>query len=455
VFSVFTALTAAAQNLAQLVIIRGCVGMGTGAFNVIAPVMLADFFPISERNLAYGLMALAVPIGGALGFALGAVLGDSVGWRGAFILMGIPGMVFAFAMALVNDPPKGCNDVVEPSENGTKVSAEIASPAVKQSNTADIVEILTNKAYLCSVLGLTANNFALAGLADWLPAYLYRYNGVALEEAGSVVGAAVVIGGIGGTLLGAKSAQYFEQRVKSAFFLIPAIYTIPAGFFFLLVVNIPNAVMATYFFIFMSMVFVWTCLAPLGAVTVNVLKPELRSLAGGLASVIAAVFGSIISPPLIGTLSDSSSLRTALQLVWIVTFISGAIWFAGFAFLDPLPTGVGAEEGAPTSFKEFLFGTPSSSQSVKKSVTSSGNDDTEIVFSPLYGKVPTSVESVEISEASRTSSSPRWTELYTPAPPVEKPVAKGSAIQGATVINPMFISPYDPKETANHKRRLN
>ncbi|CAM9464914.1 unnamed protein product, partial [Ectocarpus fasciculatus] len=356
IWSICTTLAGLSTTLGELVFWRSCVGIGTGAFNVIAPVMIADYFPIVERNFAYGILALSIPVGAALGFGAGAVIGSAYDWRVAFYALGVPSVALSFAVFLLNDPVRGVNDATVtfdyPVKNDTmesnghtdsdiEVQVKPVTPSVSdetktgaptgasslENEWLNVKEILTCPPFMYAVAGLTGANFALSALADWLPTFLVRYCDANLDDAGIIVGLALVVGGISGNILGAQSAAYFEPRVKSSYFLIPAIYTIPAAFLFLLVNNETSDLNLVYVYIFLSMIFCWTFVAPLAAVTVNVIRPSLRSLAGGLAHLIVSILGNIISPPIVGAVSDDTgSLRTAMQSVWITTLVSGVCW---------------------------------------------------------------------------------------------------------------------------------
>lgn len=192
-----------------------------------------------------------------------------------------------------------------------------------------------------------------------LPTFLVRYCDAQLDSAGIIVGLALVVGGISGNILGAQSASYFEPKIKSAYFIVPAIYTIPAAFLFLLVNNETSNLSVVYVYIFLSMVFCWTFVAPLAAVTVNVIRPPLRSLAGGLAHLVVSILGNIISPPIVGAVSDDTgSLRTAMQSVWITTLGAGFFWFLGYYLLPPLADmsgNAGDNVQEALSFTDFLF----------------------------------------------------------------------------------------------------
>jgi hypothetical protein len=216
IWSMCTTLAGLSTTLGELVFWRACVGIGTGAFNVIAPVMIADYFPIVERNFAYGILALSIPVGAALGFGAGAVIGSAFDWRVAFYCLGIPSIAASFAIFLVNDPFRGVNDaaivfdvdpalkeldkdMVQHTDTETETeSSEVHSamqpareegdeeggggghagyspvvPAARgevsalQQEWLHVKEILTCLPFLYAVAGLTGANFALSALADW------------------------------------------------------------------------------------------------------------------------------------------------------------------------------------------------------------------------------------------------------------------------------------------------
>ena len=74
-----------------LIIFRSLVGVGEAAYGTISPPLISDFYPIKDRNVAYGIFYLAIPVGGALGYGIGASVGEAVSWRAAFFICGLPG----------------------------------------------------------------------------------------------------------------------------------------------------------------------------------------------------------------------------------------------------------------------------------------------------------------------------------------------------------------------------
>ena len=92
---------------------------------------------------------------------------------------------------------------------------------------------------------------------------MLRYLGTDVTTAGLLVGAATIVGGIGGTTLGAKVAEHYLRRVKSAFFLIPALFTLPAAALLLVALNVTTSVALTGALLILSQIMFWTATAPI------------------------------------------------------------------------------------------------------------------------------------------------------------------------------------------------
>jgi MFS family permease len=106
VWSAFTALGAVVRNFGQLFICRAAVGIGEAAFGPAAASLVADYFPGKGRAAAMGILSSGIALGGVLGIGLGGVLEKHYGWRVAFLVVGIPGMLCATAAARLVDPTR-------------------------------------------------------------------------------------------------------------------------------------------------------------------------------------------------------------------------------------------------------------------------------------------------------------------------------------------------------------
>lgn len=109
-WSLATGLAGLSQNLIELILFRSLVGVGEAAYGTIAPPMLFDFFPKPDRTIVYASYFLNSIMGAAFGFIIGSILASIFGWRWTFVAFGLPGLIVAFAMGRLNDPPRGIND---------------------------------------------------------------------------------------------------------------------------------------------------------------------------------------------------------------------------------------------------------------------------------------------------------------------------------------------------------
>jgi MFS family permease len=341
-----------ADNVASLVLLRSMVGVGEAAYVTIVPTMLSDFYPAWERPVVFGIYYLALPVGAAVGFGVGAMVGATYGWRVAFYLCGLPGIFASLSVLRVVDPERGINE----PERVNDSEEEIISPLQMNSDDNDYAagvsnedsipithtllsefwEILTNKVFMCATLGLAANAFALGGLADWYATYLLRYCNVTLQSAGLVAGAATIVGGLLGNVMGCKIADHLDGRVKSSYLLVPALFCIPAALCNIWAVNSTNSTSA-YLAIFLTQTFAWTQIGPLSTVSITSVKYRLRARSSGIQIMIQHFLGDVISPPIIGGISDSTgSLMTGLQTTWLALLVSGLCWGAGSILLLPI-----------------------------------------------------------------------------------------------------------------------
>src|SRR5215472_15746975 len=126
VWSLATMLSGFARNYPQLLAGRALVGVGEAAYVAIAPVLLADLFSAQSRGRVYSVLNMAIPVGSALGFIVGGQVSAHFGWRAAFFVAGIPGLLLAAAVLWLPDPPRGSRDAAGAVEEGTQQKSPLA-----------------------------------------------------------------------------------------------------------------------------------------------------------------------------------------------------------------------------------------------------------------------------------------------------------------------------------------
>mmetsp|Transcript_26879 Transcript_26879/g.52645 ORF Transcript_26879/g.52645 Transcript_26879/m.52645 type:complete len:492 (-) Transcript_26879:209-1684(-) len=388
-WSAATGLAGLANNFWQLLFFRSLVGAGEAAFATVSSPVLSDFYPQKERNAAFTVIGVAMPLGGALGFVVGALTGSTIGWRGSFLVCGLPGLLAALTVLFLDDPPKGANDDYQQVAETTSDSIGAAKKRQVSGLGTDILAIATNWHWLFATLGWVCSNFALGGYACWYETYLTRYKLADDKTANLILGAATFVAGIGGTLLGAKSADYAVNRpggTGSDYLLASAIFALPAALFGALSISgLVEGTAAVFTVILLAEIFTFTSTAPISTVSMNVIPVGLRSRSAALQVLLVHILGDVISPPIVGMLSQhlgqgkEGNLRHAMQILWMVSVLSGVWWFVGYRFLPKLGSlTAGKEKDGEVAICELLCSCHEESGNEEASQTTNGSSSVNL-----------------------------------------------------------------------------
>ena len=321
IWSFATALSGFAVNYVTLLLARASVGVGEAAYVTIAPSLLSDYFPMRQRGRVMAIFFCAIPVGSALGYVVGGLVDKHWGWRNAFFVAGIPGLILAASCLLLRDPPRGAQDGEKPRAAAGKKSAA----SIIKTTLTTYRRLLQNKAYAITVLGYTAYTFAIGGLGFWMPAFLERVRGIPRDQATVSFGTIVVITGFIGTFVGGWMGDFFAKQSKQAYLWVSAVATLIAA---PLVWEALTA--ASYSVYTVCMVAAQLCMflstGPINAAIVNLVAASERATAIALSVFVIHALGDVISPPLIGWVSDRLSLQQAVKMVPLAVLIGGVVW---------------------------------------------------------------------------------------------------------------------------------
>src|SRR6202042_406262 len=155
-WSFATALSGFAVNFLTLFVARAAVGVGEAAYVTIAPSLLSDYFPVRQRGRVMAIFFCAIPVGSAVGYVVGGLVDKHYGWRAAFFVAGVPGLLLAALCLLLRDPPRGIQDVGA----GNKASPKSARASISRDALLTYWRLLRDKPYALTVLGYAAYTFS-------------------------------------------------------------------------------------------------------------------------------------------------------------------------------------------------------------------------------------------------------------------------------------------------------
>src|SRR5207245_9147681 len=210
IWSVATALAGLATSYASLFAARAAVGVGEAAYGTISPALLADYFPRERRGRVFAIFFAAIPVGSALGYVVGGLVDHYFGWRHAFFVAGVPGLLLAALALRLYDPPRGAQD-----RPGDLIPGAHA-PSLGGAARAAYQALLRNRPYVLTVLGYAAYTFAIGALAFWTPSFLERARGIPKAQATVQFGAIVVVAGFLGSYGGGCLGHRRMPRCRPA-----------------------------------------------------------------------------------------------------------------------------------------------------------------------------------------------------------------------------------------------
>lgn len=307
-WSVATLFSGLVKNYGQLIATRSAVGIGEAGYGTVCPSFLAEWFPVEKRGRIMALYALAIPAGSAVGYLLGGFLGHHFGWRNAFFIVAIPGMLLGVIALFLRETPEKTQRTEHISFSG-------------------YTALFKNRTFLLICLAQSVGTFSVGGLAAWMPSYFVRTFEVSVAQAGFLFGTVTVAAGLLGNFSGGWAADWLRKRTKRSYFIVGYMsffLSIPFGVGAILAdsLNLCLAMM------FLAEFFIFAYSGPYHAAIVEVVPVTMRSMAFALDIFIIHALGDAISPFLLGVVSDSAGLPFAMFLAMIYLLLGGFISIA-------------------------------------------------------------------------------------------------------------------------------
>lgn len=310
---------------AILLITRCFVGVGEAAYGPVAPSVISDLYPVKVRGRVLSWFYLAIPVGSALGYAVGGQflnLNAEVGWRWAFYAVVPPGILLGILCFTMREPPRGQTDDMAPTQ--------VNLPLLEVYKV-----LLRTPSYVWDTVGMTAMTFALGALAYWMPAFLDERRAPPLFgiDPKTAFGLIVVVTGFLATMAGGWLGDKLRPRYPGSYFLVSGI-AMMIGFPMILCV-IWTPFPACWAMIFLAVFFLFFNTGPTNTILANVTHPTMRATGYALNIFILHALGDAISPPLVGFIADKSgNLGTGFVLVSVMTLFGGIFWLCGMPHLE-------------------------------------------------------------------------------------------------------------------------
>jgi MFS transporter, Spinster family, sphingosine-1-phosphate transporter len=315
-----------AETYVVLLITRMFVGIGEAAYGPVAPTIISELFPVERRGRVLAWFYLAMPVGSALGYTFGGLMAQHWDWRWAFYLSLPPGILLGVLCLFMREPRK---------KGAVGNSAESGSGAAHHHATwEDYKSILRTPSYIFNTIGMTLMTFAVGGIAFWMPDYIHSFrNAGELGDVSFKFGAITAVAGLFSTLAGGWLGDKLRPRFSGSYFLVSGGGMLLGVPFFLLALFVPFPY--AWGMIFLAEFCLFFNTGPSNTILANVTQPAVRASAFALNIFVIHALGDVISPPLIGWITDlnDGNMNAGFAVVTVAIFFSGVFWMLGAKYL--------------------------------------------------------------------------------------------------------------------------
>jgi MFS family permease len=294
VWSAMTALSGTAASFLQLAAYRFGVGVGEAGCAPSAQSLISDYFPPAKRSSALSVYAFGIPLGGMIGAMSGGWMAEHMGWRAAFIVVGIPGLILALITKLfLREPPRGLSEM----------AGAAAHAGATPSLMAVARKLFRNWSFVHLTAGATIVSFVGYGVGGFAQPYFIRAFHLGLAQVGLLFG---LIGGVSaglGTLVGGFVTDWAGRRDRRWYVWTPGIGFLIALPFYVSAYLVPSWTTAAMI-VAVPGIFAYTYLGPTFGVMHNLVEPRMRASATALLFFILNLIGLGGGPYFTGLMSD-------------------------------------------------------------------------------------------------------------------------------------------------------
>lgn len=324
IWSGMTALTGLATNFTSLVFFRIGVAVGEAGSIPATHSMIADLYPPRSRATALAVWGLSLPVGMMLGYSVAGALAEAVGWRMAFAIIGIAGLVFAPVLLFtMREPRRGQFDPVQPATS--------AVPTAKQA----LQQLWQIKTFRYLVAAGACHAFAWYSVNSWNAPFYVRVHGISLAQTAFYLALVNGIGSAVGMYLGGRLSDHFgknDPRARARVVAIALFVMVP----FALLQYLVSSSAWSFAFGAISLTLMLVYYGPIIAIAQLLVPANMRAFTSAVLMLVLNLFGLGLGPLVTGYLSDvlatqfgmtTDSLRFAISFSVLFSLLGGWLFW--------------------------------------------------------------------------------------------------------------------------------
>jgi predicted MFS family arabinose efflux permease len=313
-WSLATALCALTGNFTQLLLARLLIGVGEAGYAPGGTAMIAGLYPQEKRARMMGLWNASIPLGTAIGVALGGFIAAELGWKHAFGIVSLPGLIVAVLFFFIKD------------YKTVDLSMHQDLPNKSRMKTGDILnEFIRKPSLIYTYFGIASVAFVTTSMITWFPRYLQVTLSISERAAGMKASMVMVLAIIGAPLGGYLADRWRRYRIQARL-LFPSLTTAISAVILFIAFNFLSGTIQYIFFLLFGII-VTAFISAAAAVTQDVVHFGLRAVSYSLAVLIQNLLGSSLAPIVIGSLYDASDIKTAMSILPAILLLGSYLFY--------------------------------------------------------------------------------------------------------------------------------
>ncbi|HCE58719.1 MAG TPA: hypothetical protein DER09_13050 [Prolixibacteraceae bacterium] len=320
-WSLATLLCAFTGNFTQLFLARILIGVGEAGYAPGGTAIIAGIYPQEKRAKMIGLWNASIPLGTALGVALGGIIAATWGWKHAFGIVALPGFIVAVLFFFIKD------------YKTINLTSNADLQGKKQLKIKEILpEFLKKPSLIYTYFGFAFVIFVTTAMITWLPRYFQETLAISEKAAGMKASSVMVLAIVGAPLGGFLSDRWRKYKVRARL-LFPSLTTSISAVLLFVAFNLLTG-LPQYICLLLFGTMVTAFISAAAAVTQDVVHPGLRAVSYSFAVIVQNLLGASTAPVVIGAVYDATSISTAMSLLPISLVIGAILFFLGSRYYE-------------------------------------------------------------------------------------------------------------------------
>jgi len=315
-WSVATISCMFAGSYGQLLAARAVVGAGETGYGSVGAALISTLFPKRLRGALLGALFAAASLGSVLGVVLGGVIAAKWGWKAAFGVVGVPGLVLALLYLLVKD-----YKTVTLTPQLEQVTQTLGATLRHIFGT-----LARTRTLLWVCVGAAMQLIVVSAVWSWLPSYLNRFYGVVPEAAAKQAAVVVLIGALGSVVWGYVVDRLALRRPRNKLSALAVLCLISMAIFLTAFAGMQPGELQ-FKLVLLGGFFMTCTVGVVSGVVIDVIHPGVRSTGSAVLSLFQNLFGLAIGPFLVGALSDVWGLQQALAVIPYFSVLAALAFF--------------------------------------------------------------------------------------------------------------------------------